>query len=83
MLVSIMDMNNLVYLYQSYIQFLTQNPLSHLLTLVKGLTGNAQREVFSLIDLQTTKYSINELTDIKDSYALKCLAHGTSENVQF
>ena len=47
-------MNNLEYRYQFFIEILIKNPLSHPLTLVKGLIGYAQQD-FSLIDLQTTK----------------------------
>ena len=41
MFFSIMDINNLEYPYQSFIQILIQNPLSHPLTLTKGLIGYA------------------------------------------
>ena len=54
MFFSIMDINNLEYPYQSFIQILIQNPLSHPLTLMKGLIGYAQQDV-SLKDYQTTK----------------------------
>ena len=50
-----MDINDLEFLYQPYIQILIQNPLNHLLTLVKGLIGYAQQDV-SINDLQTAKY---------------------------
>ena len=40
-----------------------KNPLNQSLTLVKGLFGYAQQGV-SLNELQTTKYCINELTEL-------------------
>ena len=61
MFFSEMDINNLEYPYQSFIQILTQNPSNHPLILVKGIIGYAQQDV-SLNDYQTTKYRINELT---------------------
>ena len=49
-----MDINNLEYPYQSFIQILIQNYLNHPLTLVKGGFGYAQQNI-SLNDFQTTK----------------------------
>ena len=69
MIFTIMDINNLVFPYQSFIQILIQNPLNHLLTLVKGILGYAQQDV-SLNDYQTTKYRINEFTEFIDAYTL-------------
>ena len=46
-----MDINNLEYPYQSFIQILIQNPLNHPITLVRGIIGYAQQDV-SLNDLQ-------------------------------
>ena len=63
---SIMDINNLKYPYQSFIQILIQNPLNHPLTFVKGIIGYAQQYV-SLNDYQTTKNCINELTEFMDA----------------
>ena len=40
-----MDINNLEYPYQSFIQLLIQNPLNNTLTLVKGLIGCAQQHI--------------------------------------
>ena len=54
MFFSILDINNLEYLYQSFIQILIQNPLNHPLTLVKRKIGYEQQDV-SLNDYQTTK----------------------------
>ena len=51
---SIMDINNLYHLYQSFIQILIQNPLHQPLTLVKCIIGYAQQYI-SLNDYQTTK----------------------------
>ena len=67
MFFSIMDINNLEYPYQSFIQILIQNPLSHPLTLTKGIIGYAQQDV-SINDYQTTKYRVNELTEFMDAY---------------
>ena len=50
---SIMDINNLEYPYQSFIQILIQNPSNHPLTFVKGIIGYAKQDV-SLNDYQTT-----------------------------
>ena len=72
MFFSIMDINNLEYAYQSFIQFLIQNPLNYPLTLVKGIIGYAQQDV-SLNNFQTTKYRINELTEFMDALAPKLL----------
>ena len=52
MFFSIMDINNLEYHYQSFIQMLIQNPLNHPPALIKRLIGFAQQDV-SLNDLQT------------------------------
>ena len=81
MFFSIMDINNLEYPYQSFIQIIIQSPLNHPLTLVKGLFGYAQQDV-SLKDLQTTKNRINELTEVMDSYALNYLTNRTSETLK-
>ena len=81
MFFSIMDINNLEYLYQSFIQILVQNPLNHPLTLVKGIIGYAQQYV-SLSDYQTTKYRVHELTEFMDAYTLKYLTQGTSETLK-
>ena len=80
MFFSIMDINNREYPYQSHIQILIQNPLTHPLTLVKGLIGYAQQEV-SLNDYQTTKYRINELTELIEAYNSNYLTQGTSETL--
>ena len=69
MFFSIMDINSLEYSYQSFIQILIQNPLNHLLTLVKGIIGYEQQDV-SPNDYQTTKYRKNELTEFMDAYTL-------------
>ena len=69
MFFSKMDINNLEYRYQSFIQILIHNPLHHPLTLVKRIIGYAQKDI-SLTDYQTTKYRINELTDFTDAYTL-------------
>ena len=61
MFFSIIDVNNLEHPYQSFNQILIQNHLNYPLILVKGLIGYAQD--FSLNDLQTTKYCLNELTE--------------------
>ena len=45
MFFSIINNNNLEYLFQSFIQYLTQNLLHHQLTLIKGLIGNAQQDI--------------------------------------
>ena len=77
MFFSIMDINNLEYLYQSFIQILIQNPLSHPLTLTKGIIGYAQQDV-SINDYHTTKYRVNELTEFMDAYVSSYLMQGTS-----
>ena len=77
MFFSIMDINNLQYPYQSFIQNLIQNSLNHPLTLVNGLIGYAQQNV-SLTELQTTEYRIKELTKVMDTYTSNYLTHGTS-----
>ena len=61
-----MDINNLEYPYQSFIQTLIHNRLNHALTLVKGPIGYAQQDI-SLNYYQTTKYRINELIEIMDA----------------
>ena len=81
MLFSIMDTDNLEYPYQSAIQILIQNPLIYHLTLVKGLNGYPQQYI-SLNDFQTTKYSINELTEFMDAYTSNYLTRGTSETLK-
>ena len=73
-----MDINNLEYPYQSFIQILIQNPLNLPLTLVKGIIGYAQQDV-STTDYQTTKYRVNELTEFMDAYTSNYLTQGTSE----
>ena len=45
MFFSIVDINNLEYPEQSFIQILTQNLLNHPLTLVKGIIGYTQQDV--------------------------------------
>ena len=81
MFFSIMDINNLEYPYESFIEKLIQNPLHHPLTLVKGIIGYAQQDI-SLNDYQTTKYRINELTEFMDAYTLNYLNQGTSEKLK-
>ena len=49
-----MDINNLEYPNQSFIQIFIQNALNHQLTLVKGLIEYSQQDI-SLIDLQTNQ----------------------------
>ena len=80
MFFSIMDINNLEYPYQSFIQMLIENPFNHSLTLVKGIIGYAQQDV-SLNDFQATKYRINELTPSMDTYTSNYLKQGTSETL--
>ena len=63
----IMDINNLEYPYQSFIQKIIQNPLDQPLSLVKGIIGYAQQDI-SLNGFQTAKYRINELTEFMDAY---------------
>ena len=58
MFFSIMDINNFVYPYQSFIQVLIQNPLKQPVTLVKGIIGYAQLDV-SLNDYQKTNHRID------------------------
>ena len=77
----IMDINNLEYPYQSFIQILIQNPLSHPLTLMKGIIGYVQQDV-SLNDYQTTKYRVNEFTEFMDAYNSNYLTKGTSETLK-
>ena len=76
-----MDINNLEYPYQSFIQVSIQNPLSHPLTLMKVLIGYAQKDI-SLNDYQTTKNRVNEITEFMDAYHSNYLAHGTSETLK-
>ena len=73
-----MDINNLEYPCQSFIQILIQNPLNNPLTLVKRIIGYAQQDV-SLNDYQTTKNRINEVTEFMDAYTLNYLIQVTSE----
>ena len=80
MFFSIMDINNLEYPYQSFIQTLIQNPLNHPLTLVNGIIGYAQQDV-STTDYQTTQYRVNELTEFMDAYNSNYLTQGTSETL--
>ena len=49
--------------------------------LIKRLIGYAQQDI-SLIDLQTTKYRINELTEFNDAYTSSYPTHGTSETLK-
>ena len=56
-----MDINNLEYPYQSFIQILIRNLLNHPLTLVNGIIGYALNDV-SLNNYQTIKNCIKELT---------------------
>ena len=81
MFFSKMDINNLEYPYQSFIQILIQNPLQHPLTLVKGIIGYAQQDI-SLSDYQTTNYRINELTEFMDAYTLNHLTQSRSETLK-
>ena len=81
MFLSLMDINNLEYPYQSFIQVIIQNPLNHPLKLIKLLIGYRQQDV-SINDLQTTKYRINELTEFMDAYTSNYLTHGTSETLE-
>ena len=81
MFFSMMDINNLDYLYQSFFQTLLQNPLNQPLTLVKGIIGYAQQNV-SLNDYQTTKYRINELLEFMDAFTLNYLTQDTSETLK-
>ena len=81
MFFSIMDINNLEYPYQSFIQISIQNPLSHPLTLMKGIIGYAQQDV-SLNDCQTTKYRVNEITEFMDAYNSNYLTQATSETLK-
>ena len=78
MFFSTMDINNLEYPYQPFIQILIQIPLNHPLTLVRGIIGYAQQGV-SLNIYQTTEYRINEVTEFMDAYTLNYLTQGTSE----
>ena len=73
-------MNIFEYLYQSFIQILIKNPLTHPLTLVKGIIGYARQEI-SLNDYQTTKYRINELTEFLDTYNSNYITQGTAETL--
>ena len=45
MFFTIMDIDNLEYPYQLFIQILIQNPLNHPLTIVKGIIRYAQQDV--------------------------------------
>ena len=81
MFFSIMDINNLEHPYQSFTQILIQNPLSHPLTLTKGIVGYAQQDV-SMNDYHTTKYRVNELTEFMDAYTSNYLMQGTSETLK-
>ena len=81
MFFSIMDINNLDYLYQSFIQILIQNHLHHPLPLVKGLIGYAQQDA-SLNDYQATKNRTNELREFMDICTLNYLTQGTSETLK-
>ena len=56
-------------------------PLNHPLSLVKGIIGYAQQDVW-LNDFQTTKYRINELTELMDAYNSNYLTQSTSETLK-
>ena len=81
MFFSIMDIINLEYPYQSFIQILIQNPSNSPLKIVKGIIGYAQQDV-SLNDYQTRKYRINELTEIMDAYTLNYPTQSRSETLK-
>ena len=81
MFFSTMDITNLEYHFQFFIQILIQNLLNHPLTLVRGLIGDTQQDVF-LINLQTTRYRINELTEYMDANTANYLTHGTSDTLK-
>ena len=76
-----MDIKNLTYLYQSFIQLLIENLLDHPIAVVTGLLGYAQRDT-SLIDFQTTNYRVIKLTELLFAYTLHYLSHGQSETVR-
>ena len=76
----LVDTNNVDYPYLSFIQNIIQNLLNLSLTLVKWLIGYAQK-VVSLIDFQTTKYCINELTKLMNAYTSNYFTHGTLETL--
>ena len=81
MFFSNIDIKNLDYPYQFFIQNLIKNPLDHPLTLGKGLIGYAQQDT-SLEDFQTTNYSVNELTEFMDPYTLNYFTHGTLDKLK-
>ena len=66
MFFSIMDINNLEYPYQSFIQMIVPNSLNHPLNLEKGIIGYAQEDI-SLNYFQTTNYRIEKLTEFMDA----------------
>ena len=78
---SIMDISNLEYPYQSFIQILIKNLLSHPLTLTKGTIRYAQQNV-SINDYKTTKNRVNELTEFMEAYNSNYLTQGTSKTLK-
>ena len=73
----IIEINNLEYAFQIFIQILIQNLPNHPLKLIKVLIGYAQ-QVISLIDYQTDFYRINEITEIMDAFIAIYLTYGRS-----
>ena len=65
-LCNIMDFSILKFYFKPFIQIPIQDPLNPPLTIAKGLIGYAQPDI-SLINLQTTRYRINELTKSMDA----------------
>ena len=72
----LMDINNLEYLYQSFIQILKQNPLNPPLIPVRGLIGYAQQNFHSPICKQRNTASMNS-----QNSRMPLSTHGTSETL--
>ena len=70
-----MDINDLEYPYHPFFKYFFrffEAPN------VKELIGYAQQDI-SIINLQTTKYRISELTEFMDAYTSNYVTNGTSE----
>ena len=73
-----MDIDNLEYPFQFFIEILVQNPLSHPLKLTNALVGYSQQDV-PLKDYQTTMLRFNKDSEFMDAYAANYSTNGTSQ----
>ena len=70
-----MDINDLEYPYDPFFKYFFRSFES---PNVKELIGYAQQDI-SIINLQTMKYRISELTEFMDAYTSNYVTNGTSE----